>query len=138
MYGKIYVFKYSNFCLIKNCICIKVPFPAITICPQNIFEKHLDNTEEFLKIKEDLVGQICPELSYIYKSGKESYMKNITYDIAHWARQFKPNASEAFNYCEMHNYEKNCLGLIAESFTSHGLCFTINRLSFKDLYRDDV
>lgn len=91
-----------------------------------------------MKIREDLIGQTCPQMSYIFKSFDGNYMENITYSIDYWSRKLKPNVTDAFTYCETHNYEKDCLSLISESFTAYGLCYTINRLSFQDLYRDDV
>lgn len=65
-------------------------------------------------------------------------MKNITYDFEHWARKLKPIAEETFIYCELKYDEHPCILLMTESFTANGLCYTMNRLSFSHLFRDNV
>lgn len=73
-----------------------------------------------------------------FSSDKELMLVNITYDFERWARKLKPNAEETFIYCEVTYGDLECLYLLDEIFTANGLCYSINRLRFSDLFTDNV
>lgn len=110
----------------------------MTICPLNYMNDFAKDDENYT-IKVDLIGQVCPSLLSVYwNNGPKNYMANVSYDIEAWTRQLKPFIDETFIYCDIRNENLDCYDLLSESFTAVGLCYTINGLASRDLYRENV
>lgn len=110
----------------------------MTICPLNYLDDFTVDDQNY-SIKTDLTGQVCPSLFPVYGNERQAkYMENISYDIEAWAQKLKPFIYETFLYCNDNEEKPNCLYVLSESFTSIGLCYTVNGLAFKELYRDNV
>lgn len=136
-------------------ILTKVPFPAVTICPQNsITNRVATSYKKFGQMTEqqryvffnnnliepdsfhEAINILCPRLL-----NNNLPMQRYFYDtdLFEALKFLAPLKSDTFLACGKENVLKpDCSRLFQKIITKKGVCYTFNGISLFHLYRDDV
>uniref|UniRef100_A0A1B0A6D3 Pickpocket protein 28 n=1 Tax=Glossina pallidipes TaxID=7398 RepID=A0A1B0A6D3_GLOPL len=132
----------------------EIPFPTITICPENKAPQTIFNyTDTFWKWKdfhsnitqeyptnEELrnfyvVSQVC-DLHIIEQSKPDAdFVRGV--DIITRLSQIMPAFRETFLRCKWRNSLQNCANLFSKFITDDGMCYSFNSLSVEEIYRQE-
>ena len=119
----------------------KIPFPAVTICPEvkakyNIL--NITNSYESLRkvkpisdddlIKMDALTQLCK-----FSFNQSSKIK--LNEIPQILQQISPKLNETINYCKWNQISFNCFKHIKHIMTEDGSCFTFNMLNSSEIFK---
>ncbi|KAL9905474.1 pickpocket protein 28 [Glossina fuscipes] len=132
----------------------EIPFPTITICPENKAPQTIFNyTDAFWKLKdfhsnitheyptnEELanfyvLSQVCDHHIIQRSKADADYAKGI--DIITRLSQIMPAFRETFLRCKWRNSLQNCANMFSKFITDDGMCYSFNSLSLEEIYRQE-
>ncbi|CAO1382707.1 unnamed protein product [Diamesa hyperborea] len=118
----------------------KIPFPAVTICPEIMFKRSLYNVSSFTDknrkysevdiIRQNALNLVCP-FSEVPK-----LRKNV--NVANELKKLAIPMKEIFNLCVWQGTRQKCKKVFHELRTEEGICYTSNMLDHKDLFNTNV
>lgn len=87
------------------------------------------------EMHKDLIGQVCKLTSKLKFDGS----LNVKYNIEDWLIKYQRKLTETMVYCYTSEVGKiPCSVIFREVFTEAGLCYNVNSLPPRLLYRDGV
>ncbi|KAL9702253.1 hypothetical protein quinque_005771 [Culex quinquefasciatus] len=127
----------------------KIPFPAVTICPEAQIKTDLFNFTECLHTEfhsssildqarqEQLMAvlQLCDSFFHTFKMYTENY-PDVSPKIVSMLKNLSVTMEDTIKWC---NYGKTfCREAFFQTLTDNGICYTYNGLSMKDMFNDGV
>uniref|UniRef100_A0A1A9WD09 Pickpocket protein 28 n=1 Tax=Glossina brevipalpis TaxID=37001 RepID=A0A1A9WD09_9MUSC len=132
----------------------EIPFPTITVCPENKAPQTIFNyTDTFWKLKDFysnitqeyptreslayfyVVSQVC-DLHIIQQSKPDAdFVQGI--EIIGRLSEIMPAFNETFLRCKWRNSLQNCANLFHKFITDDGICYSFNSLSVEEIYRQE-
>lgn len=131
----------------------KIPFPAITICPQtkakveflsfrNAYKNYwahfkLYGLSDIDAARFETMLHVCdPELSYRiqFNSSKAFDGENIVKIL----KEISYSIDDSMLFCKFRNVWVNCTSLFNEIITDRGVCFSFNLLDYAELFNENV
>ncbi|CAO1407458.1 unnamed protein product [Diamesa serratosioi] len=123
----------------------KIPFPAVTICPENKYNKHsfkIDDLlhDEFVELSTDhftkinALYQICnhyPLPVYQLNTDLLANCSNIFNDIA-------IDFNDTFQTCVWIGFDSYCEKMFHKLLTDEGICWTFNMLDHSELFHNSI
>ena len=133
----------------------KIPFPAVTICPETKSNTEVFNiTESLRKLKNanfDFDVLTIDEARNFEALSQVSlgYLPNLLtshnvttklegLDVTSILKKIALPLDEMFAGCSFRSQDVPCEEVFFKTFTEIGLCYTFNVLDFHDIFRDDV
>ena len=125
----------------KLCFVWKIPFPAVTICPEikakyNIL--NITNSYESLRkvkpisdddlIKMDALTQLC---KFSFNQSSKIELNEIPQIL----QQISPKLNETINNCKRNQISFNCVKHIKHIMTEDGSCFNFNMLNSSVIFK---
>lgn len=122
----------------------KIPFPAVTICPEikakfNVI-KIKDSLNALLDgkpltdddlIKMDALTQLC---SFSFNQSSKIELN----DIPKILKKISPTLKETIGLCKWNKNSFKCYNHMKTIMTEEGSCFTFNMLSTSEIFKDNV
>ncbi|CAO1415887.1 unnamed protein product [Diamesa hyperborea] len=119
-----------------------IPFPAITICPENKFKRSLFNLSriQFVDLNNSLSEQQINFQNALYPVCPFSYpiVSPTKLDFATELRKISIPFNEIFSKCVWRGAVTECETMFSEVLTDDGICYTFNMLDQNDLYTEII
>ena len=131
----------------------KIPFPAITICPQtetkmeffsfrNTYKKYwkhfkLYGTSDLDAARFEAMLHVCdPELAYRIQFNESKVSDG--HDIVRVLKEISYSVDDTMLFCKFRNSLRDCTSLFNEIITDRGVCYSFNMLNYKKLFNENI
>ncbi|RZC39717.1 ASC domain containing protein [Asbolus verrucosus] len=120
----------------------QVPFPAVTICPENQLRQTKYNfTEYYYRIKTNRSELTSEELRRFYNLSIicdndifDEEKKTTDYETIKYLMSLASPLEETVLFCKLSEKNGTCKESFTPIMTNHGLCFTFNMLDKNELF----
>lgn len=131
----------------------KIPFPAITICPQTITKMEFMSFRETYKhywehfklhgvsdenaARFEAMLHICdPELSFKIQLNESKVSEG--HAIVRTLQEISYSVDDSMLFCKLRNTMRNCTSLFNKIITDKGVCYSFNMLSYNEIFNSDI
>lgn len=130
---------------------VQVPFPAMTICPQNKYRKSIVDVDSIIQHLRSMtepnmlptlwrqISNTLPlvcSLDFELNASADQFLDVVDFDVQTVLKNAAPSAEETIQSCFLMNQnQQSCQPLFREVFTLDGLCYTFNGLMPNHLYQ---
>lgn len=131
----------------------KIPFPAITICPQTktkmeffSFRNTYKNYWQYFKLygtsdldaaRFEAMLHVCdPELSFRIQLNDSKVSDGR--DIVKILKEISYSVDDSMLFCKFRNALRDCTSLFNEIITDNGVCYSFNMLNYNELFNENI
>lgn len=131
----------------------KIPFPAITICPQtktkmeffsfrNTYKNYWEHfklygTSDLDAARFEAMLHVCdPELSYRIQLNDSKVSDG--HDIVKILKEISFSIDDTMLFCKFRNALRDCTSLFNEIITDKGICYSFNMLNYNELFKENI
>lgn len=123
----------------------KIPFPAITICPETksmkeVFEVDNILQDNYVELSSDKytylnsLYQVCKHYPFPENQKNTKLSANCS-DILN---ELTIRSNDVFGYCSWRGFESFCENLFHKILTDEGVCWTFNMMDHSELFNEQV
>lgn len=131
----------------------KIPFPAVTICPQtktkmeffsfrNTYKRYWEHfklygTSDINAARFESMLHVCdPELSYRIQLNESKVCEGP--DIVKTLKEISYSVDDAMLFCKFRKTIRDCTSLFIPIITENGICYSFNMLNHKEMFHGNI
>ncbi|KAL3273933.1 hypothetical protein HHI36_015357 [Cryptolaemus montrouzieri] len=129
----------------KDTSIFKIPFPAVTICPESKISRDCVNYSKVLRMRRDGMGHLATareneyfdDMALLCKAGnhKVATESNRLADYTDFLDECK-SVSLNYSHCKYGGIKLPCEDFLQPIITDEGLCYSFNMFDVRDIYSD--